>query len=296
MFKMLLIITSISACSRFYHHDAKAVADLSPLDLKAINYQHANNSHQDAHGFLTTGCDSLLFTSLLATFSKPEIDILAARDADGAWHRRPDAPCFPNESRSEISRDMITGVMFWALFQNKPEILEDLRSYGKAHNWIMGLGDQNRTAMSANIITLLDMSIDFLRGKPNKEESFFFFALPVVGYAAHLQTLQILMIGKIKGKISPGLFAAATRNLRNNPRNALYQYTVAKYSTGVFSTAIATLLDESLFPVGHLPTTENHCTEYLWQRDLGADWEPCEKFEEHTGTDFLFVYELLKNG
>jgi hypothetical protein len=296
MFKILLTISMVFACSRFSHPATKTVPDPSPLDIKAELYKTASKAHQDAHGFLTTGCDSLLFTALLAATAKPEIDVLAARDGEGAWHRRPDAPCFPENSRSEISRDMITGVMFWALFQNRADVLEDLRAYGKAHNWTMGLGDTTRTVMSANIITLIDMSIDFLHGRPVAEKDFIFFSLPAVGYAAHLQTLQILMIGKIKGSISPYLFKAATRNLKNNPRNALYQYTVAKYSTGVFSTAVNTLLDESLFPSDNLPTTVNHCTEYLWQRDLGKDWEPCAEFSEHTGTDFLFVYGLLKNG
>ena len=294
--KYLILVLLVLSCGK-PKPAAKSIHDNPELDTKASNYAHMITKHQDSHGFLTIGCDSLLFTSLLAAVTDMDIDVTAARDSSGAWHRQPDKRCFPLLSKSEISRDMLIGVMFWAVYKNKLEPLESMRDYGKSHNWIMGEGDRTRTTFSANLYELLDESIAYVKGDKFKGSDYLFATLPVTGFEAHLQTLNILMVGKMRGKITGEMFKALQRNLKRNPRNALFQYAVAKYSHGIMTAPIATLLKEELFPTVILPNSTQRCTEYLWQREDDSDWMPCPgRGEEHTGMDLLFVYGLIKNG
>ena len=296
--KNILIILVLLSCGKAKPPVVSDAFDNPALDAKAAIYAKAFERHQESHGFISDNCDSLLFSSLLAATSVPNINIMAARDDSGAWHRQPDKRCYPQDSKSEISRDMLLGVIFWAVHSGQAKVLEEMYQYGKDHQWIMGDGDKTRTVFTADMIETLEESLAYLRGQAIKPQSYYFVALPTAGYASHLQTLHILIVGKIRGKIQANLFQALQANLKRNPGNGLFQYAVAKYSTGLMTNPIATLLDESIFPSDRLPTTKDHCTEYLWQREAGSDWAPCldREVKEHNGADFLFLYGLLKNG
>ena len=296
--KYILLILILLSCGKPKPPAVSDAFDNPALDAKAAIYAKAFESHQESHGFIANDCDSLLFSALLAATSVPNINIMAARDDSGTWHRQPEHRCYPQDSKSEISRDMLLGVIFWAVETGQSKTLHELYDYGSSHNWIMGDGDKTRTTFTADMIELLEESIAYLDGVPIKSNSYYFIALPTTGFASHLQTIQILIIGKIRGQIQGNLFKALQSNLKRVPDNGLFQYAVAKYSTGLMTNPIATLLNEKIFPADRLPTNHDRCSGYLWQRDGGSDWEPCtnRELKEHNGADFLFLYGLLKNG
>jgi hypothetical protein len=118
------------------------------------------------------------------------------------------------------------------------------------------------------------------------------FALP--GFEGHIQVLRILLSGRVYG----GITITQTQILRDQaerqPRNALFQAARAKYGNGDYSKAVEILQDSVLFPDARLPTSSDRCEEYLWQRDDGADWLPCDKASTHSGTDLIFAAKVIE--
>lgn len=267
---------------------------LKDLDAKAETYLAGLKSHLNSYNFLAGDCDSLLFTSILAATVRKDIDILAARDSSGKWTRSPESECYPNRSASSISKDMILGVIFWAVKTKRLDVLEDLRDYGRAHRWTYGDGPASRTVLSLNLIDLIHEAIAKLKGQEFKGLQHYAQMLETSGYQTHLKVLFILTLGEVRENLPNHLVKELEKAAESNPRNGLFAYAKAKYTDGDYSAAIAALRDETLFPVNSLPTSSNRCTPYLWQRDLGKDWEPCQsENKEHPGVDWLFLYGLL---
>lgn len=278
--------------------------DITPIDVKIqlLNkfnkYKELVKKHQDENGFiLTDECDSLLFSSLLAT-AIDGINITAAKDTDGKWYRRPlQYPnCYPDGSASEISRDMLMGGLLFMWKSKNLELLEELFDYGKDHNWVMGEGDVSRTYFTPGLQSTLTELIYRLGG--NDEPGYR--NIPQVwsknnDYMGHLDLLHLLLRGEALGSLTEQQIELLQWHSQRSPRNALVQYLLAKYTTGDYSKAISILMDAKLFPALRLPTNRDRSTEWLWQRDENSDWEP--KLEgdevEHTGGDFLFIGGLI---
>jgi hypothetical protein len=115
------------------------------------------------------------------------------------------------------------------------------------------------------------------------------------GYEAELSVSHILLRGLIYKGVSDFELKLLKAQVDREPRNAFYQAVYHKFTDGDQAAALAILFDESLFPADRLPTTEQYCTDYLWQRDNSPqDWAPCpEKNEVHSGTDFLFATAVI---
>lgn len=259
--------------------------------------------HQGPAGFiLSEACDSLLFTGLVAaTVPDIAVDLTAARDAGGAWHRRPLSlpECYPEFSGSSISRDMLVGVLWYAWRTKRLDIAEQLLSYGHAHGWVMGAGPYSRTYVMPGLQSTIAEVVYRLGGHNDAALRSF----PQVygdadGYELHLQVLLILLRGELTGNIGDWALEKLQTAFTSNQRNALYAYAHAKWVSGDYAPAYAALADANYFPPDRLPSTKKYCAEWLWQRDLGADWQPCpsENSKEHSGADWLFVYGLLAEG
>ena len=112
------------------------------------------------------------------------------------------------------------------------------------------------------------------------------------GYEAHLQLLHSVLYEMLTGKITNNMFDIAQEHSLRNPRNALASYLIHKVTDGNYEPVYDILMDDTLFPFDRLPTSFDRCGFYLWQYELPR-WEPCEKYAEHPGIDFLFVAELV---
>jgi len=295
---MLICLFALSCSNEGEEPKAPETQDLTLLKEKYNTYIKLSRAYQDQHGFiLTDECDSLLVTGLYGTVkgvSTP--DILKARDANGMWHRRPltHPECYPDHSKSTISRDAFTG-LFWFIWVNKRlKIAEELWTYGEKNDWIMGEGDITRTFINPGFKATLAELIFRLGGKNRPERFFPTDKFRNNGYEAHLSALLITLNSDMRKEISSDDLDLMKYHTDRSPRNALFQFTYHKYTDGDYSSVLSTLMDEELFPSDRLPTTYDRLGDWLWARDDDVNWVPSSTtYREHTGGDFLFMASLL---
>jgi hypothetical protein len=258
---------------------------------------------RDSDGFIVTDeCDSLLFSSLFGSVSDIGLNITAARDSGGKWHRRPLSypECYPASSGSTISRDMFWG-LFWYIWNNRQLALaEELYAYGSGNDWIMGDGDVSRTYMTPGMQGTLSELIYRMGGKNHQVERNLLhtYSSNVTGFEAHLMVLSALIRAEMLGVIEDKAMPAIEAQFARQPKNALFSYAYHKYTDGNQDDTIALLLDEKIWPRDRLPTSRDRKEQWIFQRDYGADWQPdlSKNPVEYAGADFLFVAHLiLKN-
>ena len=251
--------------------------------------------HQDVYGFLGT-CDSLLFTGLLGTVPGTNIDLLHARDSKGAWHRRPMVyGCYPHQSKSTISRDMLLGVLYWAYYNKRCDVVDDLIDYSFKHFMVMGKGPLSRTLMSPSLLSTAAW-ISYRLGGPSRK---WLRAIPymggekLTGFEAHLQVLHLLLRKQLK---TDDCYKYQRRwinyHLNRCPTNPLFLH-----AAGFNALAMDELDNPKLWPVDRLPTTRNRKEPWLFQRDTDTDdWKPAVKgtpVETHSGADYLFLVSMI---
>ncbi|MCJ7521001.1 MAG: hypothetical protein MUP21_02090 [Dehalococcoidia bacterium] len=301
LFGFLMIITLLSGgCRKNKKADPAPGTDelLETLRPKFVLYHDLVVWEQDPDGFIGyDACDSLLFSSLIGAGGLP-VSVEKARDADGAWFRRPLTyePCYPGNSASSISKDMFLGLFVYIWHNKRLELAEQIFSYGAAHNWKMGEGDFTRVVLSPGLQATLAEIIARLGGEDHK----IIRAIPVIftdsnrGFAAHLDVLHILLRGEMIGSVGQESLRIVNSHLSRNAQNGFFAYVSHKFTDGDQSQAVSVLLDQSLFPDDRLPTSEDHKEPYLWQRELGDDWLPStEAVTQHPGADFYFLASQL---
>lgn len=267
------------------------------LRSKLTIYKDLIKSHQDRWGFVETDhCDATLWSGLLGA-SGVEVQLYRATDPrrPGRWYRRSvDYPeCWEcAKSRSTISKDMLLGVMYWAVATKKLHILEDLWNYGNSRSWVMGSGryDGIDSLMNPLWISTLAQAIYVLGGA---DHSWWRSVKPYYakadGFAAHLNVLIILLRKDL------GLYGKAEQEIleyhkKRQPKNALFQL-----AAGNVEVAETLLLNEKWWPADRLPTSYDRSESWLFQRDYGSDWKPDDSsvVVEHSGADFIFAANLL---
>lgn len=275
-------------------------AQLQALSTKFSVYSKSSTSVQDQDGFIQTdACDSLLFTGLYGSVV-PVKDITAARDSNGSWHRRPletYSECFPEGAKATISRDMFIGLL-WYIWKNKRlDLAQDLFSYGKDHNWIMGEGDLGATLFPPGLQATLADIIYALGGENhNVYRSYPQIYSQNIGFASHLDVLHITLRGSVNGSISDKELSILNYNYLRVKQNPMFSYSWHKYSDGNQNETIQDLSNEALFPKDRLPTSADRCEPWLNQRDPGRDWQPCpDEGKTHSGGDFMFPAGLILN-
>lgn len=265
------------------------------LQHKASAYRFLVQQRQDENGWFTDDCDSLLWNSLGAV-AWLEINLLAARDEDGDWFRTPDKDCFATgRSGSTISKDMLLGLAFYAVYRSDLGILDGVLRRGRKRGYIMGEGSISRTWMTPSLQAVYAEAVLFLGGERFEPEIDFPQIHPpgLTGYQAHLQVLNILLRYKTVGGASDVARERIANHAARNQRNALFSFAYHLFFDGDFTEPVALLLDSATFPDDRLPTSADRCEPWLWQRDLD-DWEPCpERAEQHHGVDLLFVTKLI---
>lgn len=270
---------------------------LDTLDIKANFYVKSFPITQDKDGFIFSDeCDSLLFSSLVGCIPGIKVDIDKAFDEKtGMWQRRPcSKPCYPEHSKSTISRDMLLGLAYYAYCNHRLDITEQVITYALSHCFVMGEGLLSRTIMTPGLLStyawisyrLGGPSRPWLRYLPQIESK------KVVGFRAHLSVLHILLRRTLEGKEDK--YADLLKYHANrNPENALFLY-----AAGEVDKAYTILNKEEYFPSDRLPTSQDRKTAWLWNRDYGSDYFPDSQHNKKKifgGGEFLFVHSLLNN-
>lgn len=294
---------------------------MTSLQEKYELYKHLIEEQQDQHGFIYSDeCDSLLFSGLVGCVPGVSVDIDAAKDANGAWHRRPtDLPeccsldhwslwerlkkCLAAKTMdtkvlakifetggSTISRDMFMGLAWYAWANKRLDISESVIKYALSHKFIMGIGSPTRTFMTPGLLSTFAMISYklggpkhwFLRNLPQYESS------KVTDFQAHLSVLHILLRRQITGDKTYGQDIAADQYKRQG-HNPLFAY-----AAGDAEWAEMVLMNEKFWPNDRLPNNHDRSSNWLNQRDFGTDWLPeGGPTETFSGGDFLFVAWLL---
>lgn len=153
-----------------------------------------------------TDCDGLLWAGLAAA-SGEDVDLHAARDAGGAWHRRPVAygDCYPDEAQSTISRDMFIGLLAGLVAQRDLTTIEATLQAAINAGGIMGepFPGDGRVIWTPNVFGLYARAARYL-GNPTWVE---LASLPLVlgpaaeDYQAHLQLLELALERQFSGEL-----------------------------------------------------------------------------------------------
>jgi len=257
LFVLLLVINISCGKEKRATKTLTSEQKLEALELKQATYLSLLPSAQGPGGFIESqACDSLLFTSLLASVNVPGIQVQAAEVSPGQWLRRPASmpECFSNGlSRSTISRDQLLGVLWWAWRTNQTQVAKDLWTYGESRDWFMGKDS------AAGTHTLFTPLVPLLARIRYKQTGFDHPArfLPLasefdqnkIGFEAHLQVLQLVLDSKIKGNISASGSYRLEEQAARQPNNPLFQWAVGNYEQAADS-----LLNESWWPSDGLPS------------------------------------------
>ena len=279
MLKLLFIILAISSCQKREPKKPQQVNQAVVAKAELYKRLHTGWAHQG-------GCDSLGFTSLCKMSGGcQDVDIYKAEGEPGRWYRNESHQCYDlGQSKSDISKDMF--IMLWPYLYLKgdKEALRSIWDYGQANGWVMGRGYYSRTYLVPALVLVLQEMI--LRSYSDTPE-------PVIpkkaGYEKHLDVIAIFTRGIMRGGISEADYELLRIYQNESPNNALVKALYHKYKDGNQAETIAILLDEKLFPADRLPTAKDRCEEYLWQRDPGSDWQPCDSDKTHDGVDYLFA-------
>ena len=301
---LLLFLLILSGCGSNHSPDSPVPpfryslpADLSQ---KQSLYRDLVPSRQSQDGFLEVDhCDSLLLTSLLGASGSTIANIRAAEVVPGKFLRRPpsEGECYPKNSGSSISRDMLLGLMWYAWSLKDLQILEDLYEYGSKNNWVMGEGDPARTGFRTLRGTLV-AAINALGG-PKRPIAELFTDPQLItqsGFGAHLQALHILLRGEIYGRMSGWNKSKLKGLAAENPDSPLMQAAAARWvSSSYLDSFLKAASNTQYFPSDRLPTSADRCTDWATQQNNPRDWAPCpEENRIHSGGDLLYSLWILQ--
>ncbi len=304
MKRLFFAIVLFLACGRHETRDIELSSDLrGALAAKVALYKSLLPEVQDANGFVATDkCDALLHSALVGVTVPVALEV--AQLEPGRWFRRPlnYDECFAaGASRSTISRDMLLGVIWWAWKNGRLDVLEDLRSYGQAHDWIMGEADSVETTVSRTYLTpafrgTLCRTARKMGGADHGD-----CYIPQVypesltDFEAHLQVLTILLEAEITGSLGSGAYGALQAQIARQPNNPLFHAALSRFQKGDHANIAASLLLNSpTWPADRLPDSNSACNPWPIMHDYGTDYEPCpERVERYSGGDLLFTAYVL---
>lgn len=260
-------------------------------------------------GFRMDTCDSLEFTGLYCAIGG-DVDIFEAEKEPGKWCRTWDCRCFNNNENngadSSISRDMFRGLLLCLWAQKDLEAFKRVIHYGETHNWIMGEYANEQVKLGKTLMSL-SMQADFyegayqLGGIDHAKRAGMDVYTPQLGFKRFLQALAILYRGLAKGAINDIELNTMKENVKAEYSNAVYHGITHLFTDGNQNIALALLADNDRYPSDRLPTSEEYCTDFLYQRDeiieedLIADAEGCVEYNDSVTKELVKECKLAVN-
>lgn len=294
MIKFLVLFVAIAITSCGKTTSTKPIDVPAEIAQRAELYKELIHVTQGTSGFIDLDkCDSVLFSSLIATAGVP-VNVQAAELEPGRWLRRPvsEPECkATGASRSTISRDMLLGVMFYAYFTGNLDILEDLWEYGSSNLWVMGEGDGSQI-MNPDYIALL-AKLSYKLGGPDRliRNTPLSIGKGCDNFRCHLAVMFLLLMGEADGGLSDADVDTLREISEKNPQNAFYTAAARKYGVDR-----PWDIDWKLFPRDRLPTTDDRCSRWVTERNDGdRAFAPCpDQGHTHSGGELIVVDWLLR--
>ena len=300
LMRLLILALMLVGCGTPGHNSGWLPS--AELEQRHTTYFSLLPTVRDASGFVDTDrCDSLLFSALTAVGAGDRIELEAAEVEPGKWLRRPVQypECFSSGgSQSEISQDMLLGVLWYAWRTEDLGMLERLYAYGEQNNWVMGEGLVSRTVMRPPLRATLAQMIWRLGGQHRPIISSVgdpWITTGIDGYQAHLQVLHILLRQEAYGRLSLAARRALESHYGREPRNPLFAAAAATIGLIRPGDAERVLLQSPHHFPDRLATSSDRCEEWTTQRDYSGSYEPCpEQGRTHSPGDWLFAYRILR--
>lgn len=299
---LLIILLSFGCARRDNAPTAPTMSErLQSLSDKRDLYCELSRPHYESSFWVTGECDGLLWTSLHSlACGYGDIGQFESKTEPGRWYRNPEHDCYPNGSASDISKDMLQGLLLHMAKTKSKERMERTLAYCE-NNMIAGgtackMGEAkdyetevSRTYWPVTSVQILRDMIEYRGSLVTTQEK--------TGFPAHLEFLQFQIKSLVYGGITDGELKLLKAHADRVPRNSLFNggYHLYSKDPAYLERSVSFLEDQSHWPDGHLPTKrENHCSSYLFQReDEPNDWEPCEDDEALHGTDFAYAVATL---
>lgn len=305
--KSLLVILLLISCQSTTKHKEQPTLPIEPTKDELLKKKFELYLKEQPKGLdryqwptLKSPCDATGFLALCKTAGGCEMaNFFDGEKSPGEWQRNAEWNCVETgRSKTSISKDMLMMGFVYGLYgMEKAKAIgyfNRLEEYGKENDWIMGypsetIEDLSRVYMTPTMTLTLYNILQYLGVSKAPSEGYR--RIPG-GFQAHLRVLDIL----VKAKINNGIDAIQLADLKTlhdrDPQNALYQAVFHRFRDGDMTEVADILLDEKLFPSDRLPESRDRCESYLWQRDQGKDWQPCDEGLTHDAIDYLFVYWL----
>lgn len=228
-------------------------------------------------------CDGLTFLGLWTAYGD-DYNIYRHEYEPGEWHRDV-KPCYPDDSRSEISTEGVLGALHAMTARGDDDKLEDLWAYLEANDWIAGDGPKEYTRVLQlrplfkeirKKVGLVDQDKHkVVRFAGENEDA-------SIGYRGNVLADYIALHHMALGYIESWHFAAIEELVESVPQSPLYQALYGCYeSEKAYQTALNILGDDGIFPKDALP--EPHL-EGLW------DWSQAPQLPL-----YAFTYRLLES-
>lgn len=303
-FIFFILLVSCNGSRDNKPHAPEMTERLAALSAKRDLYCELSKPFYEQNLWVTGKCDGLLWTALHSlACGYGGVEQFESKDEPGRWYRNPEHDCFPNGSASDISKDMLQGLLLhMAKTKNKP-MMERTLAYCEAHpvskvaDVACKMGEAkdyetevSRTYWPITSVQILKDMIEYRGAKLTTTQE-------KTGFPAHLEFLGFQIKALVYGGINDGELKTLKAHADRVQRNSLFNggYFLFSKNESYLERAVSFLEDKSHWPDDRLPSKrENHCASYLFQReDEPKDWQPCDDDEELNGTDFAYAVATL---
>jgi hypothetical protein len=276
MTKSIWILCLLAACGK-----SKALPNGLPPDAAlAGKYERLLAVAPDIEAHYGEDHDGALFAPLTAAGYKRPIDIERWRDATGQWWRTPahDTP--------DLSRDFVLGVTLYALAFHRPDLVDGLYDFARSHKLIMDSRSPEISLLLPSWLETVALVEHRLGGMEHSEWDDKVSCLSTLqGFEAHLQSL-IIGIRALAADGDTAGEACIRKMAARQPNNAWFAAVEGLY-LGTQERTVELLLKDSVCPEDRLPTSDDRCEEWVWQRNESpGDWGPCpDRHQTYSGGD-----------
>lgn len=289
-----------SGCKK--HEEKEPITGEDLINSTAKLYCDESQKIYDAQKYVVDECDGAGFTALYAVACPyNSVDLKVFQNEEGKLFRNPKRDCYPTKSESEFSKDhVLMSMIAWHELGLIDEA-KKFKDFVDKNNGVFCDAKDEITKISRCIIspTLYSLLSSITKSpsvskiinlNANSEDLTFL----KKGFEAHLHVLSIWLTGRVEGRISQIDKNFLGGYVNREPMNALFQAVGFRYGIVSREKVLAAFLNEH-WPNDKLPTNEQHCEGYLWQRDMTSDkdWKPCDDKHVYTGADYSFAKYVL---